>query len=265
MNSKSRIKAVLHTENLGTSVTGFPNFQLSELAVHSELDFKLPTNLRLGHLAEKIVSYCIKSATNFKLLHENIQIKKNKNTVGEIDFIIENNHTKQLIHLELAYKFYLYDPSISTEIINNWIGPNRKDSLKEKLDKLKQKQFPLLHREVTKTTLSITETDKISQQLCLLASLYIPYEYNIEFSPAYRKAIKGYYIDFKTFKNLNTSKKTYYLPTKKEWGMNPSQHTVWSEFNDVEETILEMLHQKHSPLCWQKHNAIYEEFFIVFW
>jgi hypothetical protein len=31
--------------------------------------------------------------------------------------------------MELAYKFYLFDPSISSEPINNWIGPNRNDSL----------------------------------------------------------------------------------------------------------------------------------------
>lgn len=265
MNPKSRIKAVINTENLGTSVTGFSNFNLSELAINSELDFELPTNLRLGHLVEKIVSYCIKSATNFKLLHENIQIKKDKNTIGEIDFIIENKLTKELIHLELAYKFYLYDPSISTEIIENWIGPNRKDSLKEKLDKLKQKQFPLLHKEATKSTLSISETDGISQKLCLLTSLYIPYEYNAGFSPEYRKAIKGYYFNFETFKSLDNSKKSYYLPTKKEWGINPAQHTVWTDFKGVEAAILEMLQQNHSPLCWQKLNDSYEEFFIVFW
>jgi hypothetical protein len=35
--------------------------------------------------------------------------------------------------MELAYKFYLFDPSISSEPINNWIG-NRNDSLQEKLE-----------------------------------------------------------------------------------------------------------------------------------
>jgi hypothetical protein len=35
--------------------------------------------------------------------------------------------------MELAYKFYLFDPSISSEPINNWIGPNR-NSLQEKLE-----------------------------------------------------------------------------------------------------------------------------------
>jgi hypothetical protein len=65
-------------------------------------------------------------------LYENIQVIEDKKTIGEIDFIIEDKNTKQVIHMELAYKFYLFDPSISSEPINNWIGPNRDDSLQEK-------------------------------------------------------------------------------------------------------------------------------------
>ena len=73
------------------------------------------------------------------MLYENVQIIEDKKTIGEIDFIIENITTKQLIHMELAYKFYLFDPTISSETVNNWIGPNRNDSLKEKLEKLASK------------------------------------------------------------------------------------------------------------------------------
>jgi hypothetical protein len=39
-------------------------------------------------------------------LYENIQVIEDK-TIGEIDFIIEDKNTKQVIHMELAYKFYL--------------------------------------------------------------------------------------------------------------------------------------------------------------
>ena len=196
MNIKSRITSILKTNGLDFSITGLPTFDLTELNLENNLEFPLPTNVRLGHLAEKIVSESIKSSTNFKVLYENIQIIEEEKTIGEIDFILQNKITKQLIHMELAYKFYLFDPNISSVTLNNWIGPNRNDSLQEKLDKLKTKQFPLLYHNCTKLKLHTIEINEVSQALCLLVSLFIPYQYKANFNPIYQKAIKGYYLNF---------------------------------------------------------------------
>lgn len=265
MNTLSRIASIAESTYLDDIITGVPTFKLSTLQIATELEFQLPTNKRLGHLAESIVSELIKASNNFNLLHENIQIIKDKNTLGELDFIIENTDTKQVIHLELAYKFYLFDPSISSEKINNWIGPNRNDSLIEKLNKLKSKQFPLLYHPSTKSKLSTLHIDKISQQLCFLTSLYIPYEFKGDFSPILSKAIKGYYVDFETFKRLDTSEKSYYLPSKKEWGMHPSENKIWNNFTAVEQYIQTCMKEKQAPLCWQKHKGNYKSIFIVWW
>ena len=218
MKTKSRIASILKTSTLPTEITGLQTLDLSELNIPNQLDFELPRNLRLGHLAEQIVAELIKASTNYNLLYENIQIRDGKKTIGELDFIIENNSTKQIIHLELAYKFYLYDPTISEKPLHNWIGPNRNDSLKEKLDKLKRKQFPLLYHDCTKSTLHTINTNKVSQALCLLVSLFIPYEYKANFVSPYEKAIKGYYVNFETFQNFEHSEKKYHIPTKKKWG-----------------------------------------------
>ena len=146
-------------------------------------------NLRLGHLVEKIVSEFIKLSSNYKVLYENTQVIENKKTIGEIDFIIEEITTKQVIHMELAYKFYLFDPNISSDPINNWIGPNRNDSLKEKIRKIKAENNSLYY--ITKCTKEIFNTVKIEetkQALCLLTSLFIPYNYKIDFCPSYEKS-----------------------------------------------------------------------------
>ncbi len=265
MNTKSRITSILKANNLDSSITGLRSFDLLELKLESEIDFQLPTNLRLGHLAENVVSELIKSSTNYKVVYENTQIKVDEKTIGEIDFIIEKIDTKQLIHLELAYKFYLFDPSIYSDPISNWIGPNRNDSLEAKLEKLKRKQFPLLHHDAAKSIFTTIEVGEVSQALCLLVSLFIPYNYKTSFSPSYQKAIKGFYLNFDTFKSLDTSEKTYYIPSKKEWGLEPSENDTWADFEDVEEFILTSLKEKQSPLCWQKHKDSYIAFFIVWW
>jgi len=265
MNTRSRIVSILKADNLDTSVTGLPSFNLSALDVPTNLEFPLPTNVRLGHLAEKVISQLIKLSTNYQVLYENVQVMEEGKTIGEIDFIIEEIDTKKQTHLELAYKFYLFDPSISSKAINNWIGPNRNDSLIEKLEKLKTKQFPLLYHDGTRSTLSDIDIDDVSQALCLLVSLFVPYEYKLNFSPAYTNAIEGYYINFDTFINLDHSQKTYYLPTKKEWGMDPSENEIWEGFSAVERGITNSLQEKQALLCWQKHGEEYSTLFIVWW
>jgi len=265
MKSKSRISSILNTKNLDFSVTGLQAFNLSTLDLPPEVDFPLPTNLRLGHLAEAVVSGLIQLSTNYNILYENSQLLEGKNTIGEIDFIIEENKTKQLFHMELAYKFYLYDPTISTNSIYNWIGPNRNDSLKEKLDKVKKKQFPLLYHDSARAKFSEINLDEVSQVLSLLTSLYIPYGYNMNFTLSYEIAIKGYYLSKEQFYSLDHSKRSYYLPPKLEWGIDPSQHEKWSKFDDIKPIIDLSIAEKQASLCWKKFKDSYVEFFIVWW
>lgn len=265
MNNKSRLTSIFNAVSLDTTVTGFPTFDLSVLELPSDLNFPLPTNVRLGHLAEKVVSELIRASNNYKILYENIQIIENKNTIGEIDFIIEEIKTQNIIHLELAYKFYLLDPSLSPELINNWIGPNRNDSLKQKLDKLKTKQFPLLHHPSAERPFKNIEIEKASQALCLLASLFIPYEFNGHLDSSYEKAIKGYYLNFARFIDLDNAEKVYSIPPKKEWGMEPSENEVWADFAGIEKCIRKSMEEKQALLCWQKFNGSFSAFFIVWW
>lgn len=265
MNTKSRIASVGKGISLDASITGVPTFHLAQLQWQEELDFPLPTNIRLGHLAEKIVSGCIKASIHYKVLYEQVQILENQKTIGEIDFILENQKDNQLLHVELAYKFYLYDPSISTESLQNWIGPNRNDSLIEKLDKLKSKQFPLLYHSCTAAALNTIDIARVAQVLCLVVSLFVPYGFKTKLAPAYEKAIKGYYLNFETFKDLDAPEKGYYIPSKKEWGMDACEQENWSSYQEVANQIQSSLHEKQSVLCWQKNGQTYLSFFIVWW
>lgn len=265
LNSKSRIGSILQASTLASEITGVETFNLSSLDIPEALDFTLPTKLRLGHLAEKIFTELVHSSSNFRLLHENIQINENGNTVGELDFILEGIDSKQVSHVELAFKFYLLDPSISSEPINNWIGPNRNDSLIEKLTKLKTRQFPLLYHSHTISRLGEIDTSQVSQALCFLVSLYVPYNYTGVIKPLPQEAIKGYYLDFNVFSNLDTSDKAYYLPPKSEWGMNPNEQQEWSSFQEISSQITASLGAKKAVLCWQKLENTFKEFFIVWW
>lgn len=265
MSNNPRITSILRAPYLDSSITGLPAFDLAKLDLADDVDFPIPTDLRLGHLAEKVVSVLIHSSANYKVLYENVQLTENKRTIGELDFILSDQDTKQLIHVELAYKFYLYDPSISSVVINNWIGPNRTDSLKEKLEKTKNKQFPLLYHNAAKSQLADLALKDVSQQLCLLANLFIPYQAATPLPTAYQKAIKGYYLGIEDFLKLDHSEKTYYLPQKTEWGIDPAENEHWEELSQVSPQISSSMAEKQARLCWQKHGESYSAFFIVWW
>jgi hypothetical protein len=265
MNLKSRIESILNAPILSAEITGIPTFLLSELQLEQLPKVTLPKHRRLGHLAERVVSELIKASTNYKMLYENLQIIQHKNTIGELDFIIQHKTTQKIIHVEFAYKFYLYDPSISSESTKNWIGPNRKDTLYEKLEKLQQKQFPLLYHEATKAKVPELDVATISQQLCLLVYLFLPYASKLTLNAELQAAVKGYYMDFETFCGKHHDEKMYYIPSKKEWGIDPATHETWNSFKIIKEEIKQKLSQKHAPKCWMKHGNSFELFFIVWW
>lgn len=265
MNSKSRITSILNASALDTSVTGFSSFPLSELNLPEDLEFDLPTNVRLGHLAENVISECIRASNSHDLLFANIQLHEDKKTIGELDFILQNTETLEVTHVEMAYKFYLYDPNISGTTLTNWIGPNRNDTLHNKLEKLRSKQFPLLHHPAAADVLKEINVNTISQKLCLLASLFTPYQFKQSFSPAIKKAICGHYTNFETFQKLHHSSKYYYLPHKKDWGINPSEGADWKNFTVVEKHIRKSLDEKQAVLYWENDKGNFSTNFIVWW
>ena len=265
MKVKSRITSVLNTPSLEKSITGFASFDLSLLRLPEDFDCKLPGNVRLGHLTERVLAEAIRASENFRLLAENIQLVVDKRTIGELDFIVEDLSNGRILHLELAYKFYLCDPRISTEPVMQWIGPNRRDSLSEKLKKLKEKQYPLLYHEALPTQFPEIDFSSVIQASCFLASLYLPYGVEIDPDPAYQKAIKGYYLNVDAFAELNRPSKRYCIPPKTEWGIPPAENEAWFSFEEIKPELIKRLEEKRAPLIWEKNGEEYSEYFVVWW
>jgi hypothetical protein len=90
--------------------------------------------LLLGKRFERLVEFWITHSSQFELLLANRQLTSSAGTHGEIDYVIKELATGRLLHLEVACKFYLgfnNSPQWS-----HWIGPNGKDKLRYKMDKL---------------------------------------------------------------------------------------------------------------------------------
>jgi hypothetical protein len=222
------------------------------------------SHIRLGKLIEQFVLFDLDQIEALQVLQSNIQIFKDKITLGELDAIIQ--HLEKVVHLEIVYKFYLYDPKLPHEL-NRWIGPNRNDSLVQKLQKLKDKQLPLLHRPETFeaiTKLNINPLE-IEQKVLFKAQLYVPYKSSIKkFSYLNNACISGYYIRLEDLNDFQ--KHTFHVPDKLDWLIIPHLDVEWLALCTFVETISNQLALKKSPICWIKsENGELQKFFLVWW
>lgn len=230
----------------------------------------IPTRLVLGKRVEHFMSFYLKNNTPYQILAQNIQIFKNKITLGELDFLIQHRETKQIIHLEQVYKFYLYVPNATLYQHDPWIGPNYKDSFQQKMDKLTQKQFPLLYQETTKSTLEHLQLDysKIQQQLSFKAALFLPFdELNTSFETVNHGCIEGIWMRLEDFKkNTSFREAHFFLPEKQDWGLQPKYNSTWFSQASILPKIQESLARKRAPMCWIKTDkGAYQKCFVVWW
>ena len=218
----------------------------------------------MGKRVEYFFEEYIKLSSRYNLIHKNIQVIENKNTLGELDFIVFDKNKELYLHTELVYKFYLYDDSFKEEI-DKYIGPNRNDTLVRKLNKLKTKQFPLLFKEETKKFIDI-DLNKVYQNTCFKANIFLPYKKNVNPDLINKECIKGFYLNMEEFLIYEEFKEyNYFLPHRYDWILDASLNTNWKEFDDIQEEIQVFLDLKKSPLVWLKKHDTFEQFFITWW
>ena len=245
------------------SVFNLQQFDIEQKSMAIDLD--IDEKLRLGKYIERFVSFQISKDENCEIILENIQIQQDKRTLGELDCLLYKN--KKAIHLEIVYKFYLYDNSVGTTEIEHFIGPNRKDSLIEKLTKLKEKQLPLLYSSQCKTYLeSINlEVSEIEQHVYFKAQLYVPFgNLQVKLSTLNQECIAGFYITREELYQFNDYK--FYFPSKKDWLVIPHSNVKWSNFEAFSLEYNIYLERKFSPMCWMKKlNGEIFKIFVVWW
>lgn len=228
----------------------------------------LSKNLVLGKRVEYFFKALLNNSERFQLLGNNVQIHNEQRTLGEFDFFIKDHKTLEILHIELMYKFYVYDPKQPTEI-ESWIGPNRKDSLIRKITKVKVSQFPLLNSPEAKKYLNHLEihADNIQQQILFKALLFIPETYeNHNFEHINRQCIAGYWYHFSELKKFCDLNYQFYAPEKQDWPIDPAHGEVWFSHSEIEEQIKALHKRKKSPLIWiKKSNSTYEKMIVVWW
>ncbi|HUH27726.1 DUF1853 family protein [Gelidibacter sp.] len=247
-----------------TDVYGLQQCALKGMSSNSFTE-KSNENLRLGKLVEQFVFHQLEGDDSYSILTKNIQIQDGKRTLGELDALLITENGP--VHLEIIYKFYLYDPDEGHTELSHWIGPNRKDSLLLKLRKLKEKQLPLLYHPNTQSLLDELglNSSKIKQQVLFKAQLFLPLDLlnNNVFSHLNPNCVKGFYLKINDLARFDLGQ--FYIPKKTDWLMELHNDVKWLDFREFFIDITHWTDNKLAPMCWLKLNGNYSKFFVVWW
>ena len=227
----------------------------------------LRTNFVLGKRMEIFFNHLLFHSQQFEVIAKNLQIYREKITLGELDFLIKDLQHNSTYHVELVYKFYLYDPLYDGK--EGWIGPNRKDSLIQKISRLQEHQLPLLHAKETREIIrsyGLNEKE-IEQQVCFKATLFIPKSHKLPAFPNINTAcIVGYWIRFKDFSYSEYATHSFYAPKKQDWPIDPSTNKEWNSYPEFLVQVEEFINNRMSPLVWMKNKTGgFQRFFVVWW
>lgn len=114
-------------------------------------EMRLNANQKLGHLYEDALHLLLSASDQLELLADHVQVFDcNQITLGEMDYILRDTRTQQVLHLELAVKFYLGVPTA-----NGWKfpGPDPHDNWQQKLVRMRRHQLSLAERPEAKSLL----------------------------------------------------------------------------------------------------------------
>ena len=269
-NIQLQYQSVINTPNLWSSTSPtfynleqyiIPQKKISKI-IHENLD----KNLRLGHKVEYFINHFLSNECGNELLLKNTQINASpQETIGEIDAIFRIR--KEIFHLEYSYKFYLFDHKLEQPFINCWIGPNKKDSLNQKLIKLKENQLPLLHHKITRQLLEHHGLflEDIKQRIILKAQLFVPEDSILKYLDGInREAIAGIHLKLSQLNKYSNCK--FFIPTKHDWLIPIQENVKWVSFNTIYSKIVNF-HGKHiSPMVWIKfHSGQLLKCFVTWW
>lgn len=129
----------------------------------------------LGRYFESLLAFWLHHVAETELLAQNLVIRQGVRQIGEFDFIFRDCESDQFRHWEVAVKFYLHLPGHE----QLWLGPNPRDSLQSKLNKVFNQQLQLAqHPQAQMPLLERCGTADVAAATLVKGYLFYPHDSN---------------------------------------------------------------------------------------
>ncbi|QDT92256.1 DUF1853 family protein [Gimesia algae] len=185
---------------------------LSLISEQELTEFLVPySRFRVGQYFEGLVLYWLERIRRLKIVAQNRQLFVENQTVGEIDFLFEDE-AGELTHWETAVKYYLHYPAENTTG-SHFIGPNAKDNFEKKCRRLLEYQLPLSETHFPEVTRRVAFVKGI---IFYNPHLAAPTPLPERMSPAHEKGVWLYCSELDWLKT-QYSEAVYQIREKPDW------------------------------------------------
>lgn len=189
---------------------------------------------RLGDYFETLVRFWIEHLSGYQLIAVNVQVRGEKQTLGEMDLLVRDPESGQAEHWELSVKFYIsaaLDPRECADP-SYYIGQMVKDRLDLKANKLLRDQLQLSRKPEAREVLAKLGVEGLRSRALVRGMLFYPdaQEWRAQSGPrgVSLDHLKGWWIPFSDSLGLPRSEGEirYVILAKDQW--LSSWHPGWT-------------------------------------
>ncbi|MEM8561796.1 MAG: DUF1853 family protein [Pseudomonadota bacterium] len=138
---------------------------------------------RLGIYFERLWQFFLIEDPQFELVAHNLPVRDAGSTVGEFDIICWCHQRNTHVHLELAVKFYLGHSSQRRQTAGSrwrdWLGPNARDRLDIKLDRMRHQQTRLAELPQASAQLADIGVEGTLSEVVIKGHLFTPIQQSL--------------------------------------------------------------------------------------
>lgn len=171
---------------------------------------------RLGEHFENIVHFHLNNNDQISDIYRNIQIKREKRTLGEMDFLV--NLGGDWIHLEVALKLYLLDGD--NRQLASFIGTRRDDCLATKWQRMLDHQLQLCQLPEAQEQLQTMGIASFPQPAVWVKGwlFYHPRQATVEAPyPVNPDHLRGWWVTWSELSLIATEGERFILVRKPDW------------------------------------------------